>query len=64
VWDQDCDWNISALLLPRDKRVLEMFDVEVAFSECTTVNPVCIEETKVLKELVFLSKEEFDNTCA
>jgi hypothetical protein len=44
--------------------VLETFDVEVAFLSALLLNPVYIEWPKGLKELVLLSKEECDNTCA
>jgi hypothetical protein len=42
----DCDWNMSALLLPEDERVLERFDVEIAFLNALLTNPVYIEWQK------------------
>jgi Reverse transcriptase (RNA-dependent DNA polymerase) len=49
---------------PRDERVLEIFDVEVAFLNALLSNPVYIEWPNALKDLGLLSKEECDNTCA
>jgi hypothetical protein len=51
-------------MFPQDEWVLEIFDVEVAFLNALLKNPVYIEWPKGLKELVLLSQEETNNTCA
>jgi Reverse transcriptase (RNA-dependent DNA polymerase) len=49
---------------PQYNRVLESFDVEVAFLNAMLSHPVYIEWPKGIKECVFLSQEERSTSCA